>query len=99
MNTLIKAVEVWLPTPDRSLLEFGGGLFGAATGFGASSRTMCFGRGEGLPRSEFRESRVRMSAPAGRRFTVPDEVDHGRNARECWCFPGLARFEASRVCG
>ncbi|MGY4826966.1 GAF domain-containing protein [Sphaerotilaceae bacterium SBD11-9] len=49
MNTLIKAVEVWLPTPDRSLLEFGGGLFGAATGFGASSRAMCFGRGEGLP--------------------------------------------------
>ncbi len=49
MNTLIKAVEVWLPTPDRSLLEFGGGLFGRATGFGASSRAMCFGRGEGLP--------------------------------------------------
>jgi hypothetical protein len=49
MNTLIKAVEVWLPTPDRSLLEFGGGLFGSATGFGASSRAMCFGRGEGLP--------------------------------------------------
>jgi hypothetical protein len=49
MNTLIKAVEVWLPTADRSLLEFGGGLFGPATGFGASSRTMCFGRGEGLP--------------------------------------------------
>ncbi len=49
MNTLIKAVEVWLPTADRSLLEFGGGLFGPATGFGASSRAMCFGRGEGLP--------------------------------------------------
>ncbi|HEX3141672.1 MAG TPA: GAF domain-containing protein [Rhizobacter sp.] len=49
MNTLIKAVEVWLPTADRSLLEFGGGLFGAAIGFGASSRGMCFGRGEGLP--------------------------------------------------
>jgi hypothetical protein len=49
MNTLIKAVEVWLPTPDRSLLEFGGGLFGQATSFGASSRAMCFGRGEGLP--------------------------------------------------
>ena len=49
MNTLIKAAEVWLPTPDGSLLEFGGGLFGAATGFGASSRAMCFGRGEGLP--------------------------------------------------
>ena len=49
MNTLIKAVEVWLPTADRTLLEFGGGLFGSAVGFGASSRAMCFGRGEGLP--------------------------------------------------
>ncbi len=49
MNTLIKAVEIWLPTADRSLLEFGGGVFGHAIDFGASSRAMCFGRGEGLP--------------------------------------------------
>lgn len=49
MNTLIKAVEIWLPTPDGSLLEFGGGLYGRATAFGAISRALCFGRGEGLP--------------------------------------------------
>lgn len=49
MNTLIKAVETWLPTPDGSLLEFGGGLYGRATAFGAISRGLCFGRGEGLP--------------------------------------------------
>jgi putative methionine-R-sulfoxide reductase with GAF domain len=49
MNTLIKAVETWLPTPDGSLLEFGGGLYGRATAFGAISRALCFGRGEGLP--------------------------------------------------
>lgn len=49
MNTLIKAVETWLPTPDGSLLEFGGGLYGRATAFGAISRSLCFGRGEGLP--------------------------------------------------
>jgi hypothetical protein len=49
MNTLIKAVEIWLPTPDGSLLEFGGGLYGRATAFGAISRSLCFGRGEGLP--------------------------------------------------
>lgn len=49
MNTLIKAVETWLPTPDGTLLEFGGGLYGRATAFGAMSRGLCFGRGEGLP--------------------------------------------------
>lgn len=49
MNTLIKAVETWLPTPDGTLLEFGGGLYGRATAFGAISRGLCFGRGEGLP--------------------------------------------------
>jgi hypothetical protein len=49
MNTLIKAIETWLPTPDGSLLEFGGGLYGRATAFGAISRSLCFGRGEGLP--------------------------------------------------
>lgn len=49
MNTLIKAVETWLPTPDGTLLEFGGGLYGSAAAFGAISRGLCFGLGEGLP--------------------------------------------------
>lgn len=49
MNSFIKACEVWTPTPDDSMLEFSSGLFGAATAFGAQSRSMCFGRGEGLP--------------------------------------------------
>jgi hypothetical protein len=57
MDTLIKAVEVWLPTPDGTLLEFGGGWFGAATAFGAASRAMCFGRGEGLPGRAWDEAR------------------------------------------
>lgn len=49
MNTLIKAAEIWLPTPDGSLLEFGGGYYGRANAFGAASRALAFGRGEGLP--------------------------------------------------
>lgn len=49
MNSFIRAAEVWLPSADRSLLEFGGGAYAAAPYFGAVSRTLCFGRGEGLP--------------------------------------------------
>jgi hypothetical protein len=49
MKTFIRVVECWTPSGDRSLLEFGGGVYGAHTAFGAISRAMCFGRGEGLP--------------------------------------------------
>jgi hypothetical protein len=48
-HTFIRAVEVWLPGSDRQLLEFGGGLYAGAPRFGAQSRQMVFGRGEGLP--------------------------------------------------
>ncbi len=48
-NTFIRVAEVWVPDPGRTLLEFGGGLYGRARRFGALSRSMCFGRGEGLP--------------------------------------------------
>jgi hypothetical protein len=49
MKTLIRAAEIWVPDADGYLLEFGGGVYGNAPAFGAVSRTMCFGRGEGLP--------------------------------------------------
>lgn len=49
MDTLIRAAEVWTPTPDGTLLEFSSGWFGAAHAFGISSRRLCFGRDEGLP--------------------------------------------------
>jgi len=49
MNTLIRVAEVWVPSTDGLLLELGGGLYRQAPAFGALSRTMCFGRGEGLP--------------------------------------------------
>lgn len=48
-RTFIRAVEVWTPSADNTLLELDNGLFGSAPHFGALSRTMCFGRGEGLP--------------------------------------------------
>ncbi len=49
MTTFIKAAEFWVPSRDRSFLEYGGGLYGTATRFGAISRTLCFAKGEGLP--------------------------------------------------
>jgi hypothetical protein len=48
-KTFIRVIEYWVPSEDGSLLEFGGGLFGAATRFAAVSQQLCFGRGEGLP--------------------------------------------------
>lgn len=49
MNTFIRVVEVWVPSNDRTYLEYGAGLYGSASRFGAASQTRCFGRGEGLP--------------------------------------------------
>ncbi|MDM0042380.1 GAF domain-containing protein [Variovorax sp. J22G21] len=56
-STFIKAAEVWLPSDDGSLLEFGSGAFGSARRFAAISREMCFGRGEGLPGRAWHEGR------------------------------------------
>ena len=57
MKTFIRAVEAWVPSSDRTLLEYGGGMVGQATRFGAASRTMCFGRGEGLPGQAWEQRR------------------------------------------
>lgn len=48
-SSFIRVVETWLPASDGTLLEFGTGLYPTTPGFGAISRSMCFGRGEGLP--------------------------------------------------
>ncbi len=48
-NTFVRVIEIWVPSAEGTLLEFSGGLYGSARGFGALSQRMCFGRGEGLP--------------------------------------------------
>ncbi len=48
-RTFIRAVEVWLPSDDGTLLEFAGGHFPPGSRMPQVSRGMCFGRGEGLP--------------------------------------------------
>ena len=57
MKTFIRAAEVWVPSRDRALLEFAGGLYGIASQFGSISRSMCFGRCEGLPGRAWDEGR------------------------------------------
>ena len=57
LKTFIRATEIWLPSSDGLLLEFGGGLFAGAAHFAAISRAMCFGRAEGLPGSAWEEGR------------------------------------------
>jgi hypothetical protein len=49
VSSFVRVVETWLPDRQGTLLEFSGGHFGTARRFAAISRTMCFGRGEGLP--------------------------------------------------
>jgi hypothetical protein len=71
VKTFIRVAEVWVPSSDGTLLELAGGLFDAAPGFGASSRTMCFGRAEGLPGRAWDEGRPlmlrRLDGPVFRR--------------------------------
>jgi hypothetical protein len=57
MNTFIRVAEVWVPSSDGSLLELAGGLFDAAPALGAISRSLCFGRAEGLPGRAWDEAR------------------------------------------
>lgn len=57
MTTFIRAAEIWVPDAEGHLLEFGSGLYGHAPVFGALSRSMCFGRGEGLPGRVWDEAR------------------------------------------
>jgi hypothetical protein len=56
-KTFIRVVEAWVPSNDRTMLEYGGGLYGEATRFAAASRAMCFGRGEGLPGQAWEQRR------------------------------------------
>lgn len=57
MHTFIRVAEVWRPSDDGTVLELDDGLFDAAPRFGAASRGMCFGRGEGLPGRVWDEGR------------------------------------------
>lgn len=49
MKTFIKVTEIWIPSKDRSLLEFDSGLYGTLTEFKNASKHQRFAWNEGLP--------------------------------------------------
>ncbi|GJD96077.1 GAF domain-containing protein [Methylobacterium iners] len=49
MASFIRVTEIWVPSRDGTRLEFGGGSYGALTGFHAESHQTVFGYDEGLP--------------------------------------------------
>jgi hypothetical protein len=57
MKSFIRAIEVWVPSRDRQTLEFGAALYGNATHMAAGSRSLVFGRGEGLPGQAWEQQR------------------------------------------
>jgi hypothetical protein len=49
MKPFIRVTEIWVPNKDGTRLELHDGLYGQFANFRALSRSMRFGRGEGLP--------------------------------------------------
>lgn len=64
-KAFIRVVEVWVPDAAGTLLEFGSGWYGDTRAFGAISRRMCFGRGEGLPGQAWEQRRPIMLKDLG----------------------------------
>jgi hypothetical protein len=49
MKTFIKVAEIWIPTKDRTRLEFSAGLYGSLNEFRVASEKESFAYDEGLP--------------------------------------------------
>lgn len=49
MKTFIQVSEIWVPSRNRTVLEFQGGLYGPYKQLRMASERMCFGYDEGLP--------------------------------------------------
>ncbi len=56
-KAFIRAIEVWVPSTRRNVLEFGGGLYGSASRFGDLSSAWVFQHGEGLPGQAWAQGR------------------------------------------
>jgi hypothetical protein len=75
MKTFIKVTEIWIPSKDRTHLEFGSGLYGPLTEFKTASEHQRFAYDEGLPGKawavghpivlkEFKDSYFKRTLPA-----------------------------------
>ncbi len=49
MKTFIQVSEIWVPSKNRTVLEFQGGMYGPHKQLRLTSEHMCFGYNEGLP--------------------------------------------------
>lgn len=95
-SSFIQAAELWLPSSDGSLLDFDGGAFGASRRFEAISRSMCFGRGEGLPGRGWDEGRpVLLRELSGASFR---RADAARSAGYT-CAIALPFFAGGQITG
>ncbi|MDD5029270.1 MAG: hypothetical protein PHH58_07195 [Rhodoferax sp.] len=94
-KTFIRAVEYWLPDATDSLLEFGGGFYGDAKRLQASSETLCFGRGEGLPGQAWDSGHpvmlINLQLPLFRR--APAALAHGLTSAVA-----LPSFKGEQLC-
>jgi hypothetical protein len=93
-KTFIRTLEFWVPDASGSLLEFGGGLFGDCKRFEATTRNLCFGRGEGLPGQAWDLGHpimlTALEAPAFRRAAAAQ-------AEGLTCAIALPIFKAERL--
>ena len=49
MKTFIRACEIWVPSRERTMLEFHRGLYNGQQSFQLASEKLCFDYDEGLP--------------------------------------------------
>lgn len=93
-SAFIKATELWLPTGDGSLLALRGSAFGSAKRFESLSRSMCSGRGQGLPGRMWDAGKLVLM----RDFTGADfcRADAARPAGQCAAATGGTHRTLSR---
>ncbi|MDO9315756.1 MAG: GAF domain-containing protein [Burkholderiaceae bacterium] len=95
-STFIQAAELWLPSSDGSLLDFDCGAFGQAKRFEVLSRSMCFGRGEGLPGRAWDEGRpILLRDLSGVGFRRSDAAQSAGYT----CAVALPYFAGERISG
>ena len=95
MLSFIRVVETWVPSPDGALLEFHEGLYDAAPHFGTLSRSMCFGRGEGLPGRAWEEGRPLLLPRLEGSYFQRTPAARAAGLR---CAVAVPCFDAERIC-
>lgn len=90
MTNVIRMAEVWVPSADGSVLEPSGGIYDAAPAFGALTRQMCFGHGEGLPGHVWDERKPVLLDPLEGTYFVRTKAARAAGVRSAIGLPVLA---------